>query len=909
MKTFLQFTDYKLRTFLVFAFVMISMLTFGQTEVRVPDADVTTGTWVITPLWSKINASGGTSINTPDVNSAANTTGEVSIQNPTNAGTYTGISIRFDARKNIGTGNARGLNANIRINGTLQSPQTVTAALTGTLATYTVSWTGLNFTQTEMNSLQVEFTSTGTTGTGSGRRYVIIDYLETTLTYCTTPAAPTAVTATNSTICTGASSNLNATSVGNTIRWYTVPSGGTNIGTSASGVNFAVSPASTTTYYAEAFAGGACASSTRTAVVVTVNAVPTSGTLTPTPAAGTVCAGSSVSATATAGSGGAGTITDELEVSLSGGAYAAYTSGTPISTTGQTSVAIRTRRTATGSGCTSSSYNTVTWTMSAVKTYNSGWTPSAPTSSDAAIISSNYNVAANITACSLTVNSSAVVTIPSGNSVTLGGPLTVSSGSFTLENNAHLIQTTAAANAVNSGNIIVKRNTNPLIRQDYTLWSSPVTGQGLYAFSTTTLPNRFYTYDTTNDIYSNSVGFNLTGLSYPPPLVSPNGINGTDSSNVQFLTGKGYLIRLPYDHPTAATIWNGQFTGVPFNGTPSPSVAISTAGTRFNAVGNPYPSPISISQFATDNSANIESTLYFWRKTNNSASPSYCSWNTATSTYVDNGEAYTENPNGIIQTGQGFFVQAKTGASTLVFNNGQRIADFADQFFRNATTTEANRVWLNMTGATAGFSQSVVGYFTNATVGADDFDSKYFNDGPIAFTSVIDNQDYVIQGRPVPFDVNDVVPMKYKVTTAGQYTIAIDHVDGIFSTGQEVFLRDNLTSTVHNLTAGAYTFASEIGTFTNRFEVLYQQNLGVDNPIFTSNEVVIYKNEVNDFVITSGDVIMASVKVFDIRGRLLIERKGINASQTTLTVGVSNEVLLVQITSEEGEVVTKKVIR
>jgi hypothetical protein len=54
---------------------------------------------------------------------------------------------------------------------------------------------------------------------------------------------------------------------------------------------------------------------------------------------------------------------------------------------------------------------------------------------------------------------------------------------------------------------------------------------------------------------------------------------------------------------------------------------------------------------------------------------------------------------------------------------------------------------------------------------------------------------------------------------------------------------------------------------------------------------------------------MASVKVFDIRGRLLLERNNINASQTNMTVGMANEVLLVQITSEDGVVVIKKVVR
>lgn len=88
------------------------------------------------------------------------------------------------------------------------------------------------------------------------------------------PSAPTAVTATQSTICSGSSSNLNATSAGNTIRWYTVASGGINIGTSASGANFSVSPISTTTYYAEAYNNTSGCVSARTPVTVTVNPFP-----------------------------------------------------------------------------------------------------------------------------------------------------------------------------------------------------------------------------------------------------------------------------------------------------------------------------------------------------------------------------------------------------------------------------------------------------------------------------------------------------------------------------------------------------------------------------------------------------------------------------------------------------------
>jgi len=75
------------------------------------------------------------------------------------------------------------------------------------------------------------------------------------------PAAPPA-TATPANICVAGTSNLSAVSAGNSINWYTVPTGGTSIGSSLSGANFPVSPAITTTYYAEAQAAGALSATT-----------------------------------------------------------------------------------------------------------------------------------------------------------------------------------------------------------------------------------------------------------------------------------------------------------------------------------------------------------------------------------------------------------------------------------------------------------------------------------------------------------------------------------------------------------------------------------------------------------------------------------------------------------------------
>ena len=69
------------------------------------------------------------------------------------------------------------------------------------------------------------------------------------------PAAPTNVTATPPVIGLGGSSKLNATSAGHKINWYNVITGGTPLATVESGVDYTVTPSTSTTYYAEASGG------------------------------------------------------------------------------------------------------------------------------------------------------------------------------------------------------------------------------------------------------------------------------------------------------------------------------------------------------------------------------------------------------------------------------------------------------------------------------------------------------------------------------------------------------------------------------------------------------------------------------------------------------------------------------
>ncbi|MBC7525041.1 MAG: T9SS sorting signal type C domain-containing protein [Flavobacterium sp.] len=118
----------------------------------------------------------------------------------------------------------------------------------------------------------------------------------------------------------------------------------------------------------------------------------------------------------------------------------------------------------------------------------------------------------------------------------------------------------------------------------------------------------------------------------------------------------------------------------------------------------------------------------------------------------------------------------------------------------------------------------------------------------------------------------------------------------------------NLINSDTDLTTAPYNFSSDAGTFNNRLEIVYQSQLAITTSIFNANQIVINKNASHDLVIKSGNTPMSSVKIFDIRGRLLVDKKDINTTQININAGTTNQVLLVQISSIDGVVVTKKVI-
>ena len=383
--------------------------------------------------------------------------------------------------------------------------------------------------------------------------------------------------------------------------------------------------------------------------------------------------------------------------------------------------------------------------------------------------------------------------------------------------------------------------------------------------------------------------------------------------------GKGYIVRAPNTYSATVTApFTASFVGVPNNGTYT--TPITGGASQFNLLGNPYPSALYATDFINGNT-NVSGTLYFW--THNTPinanqyalNGDYASYNLSGGLAATNsGTGNTSIPLGYIASGQGFFVKGLSN-SPAVFTNNMRRAGNNAQFYRSATDISSNdlerhRYWLNITNTEGAFKQALVAYVETATSGIDRlFDGDLVEAGNvISLYTKVDATKLSIQGRPLPFDVADTVPLSYKSTIASTYTITMPEYDGLFTT-QHVYLEDTLLQVIHDLSDSPYTFATEIGTFEDRF-VLRYTNTALGNPNFESlnNSVVVATNH-GELIIKSHIENIQEVTVYDILGRELFFAKAIDTTSfMTSNISLSQQALIVKIKLENGLVVSRKII-
>jgi hypothetical protein len=231
-------------------------------------------------------------------------------------------------------------------------------------------------------------------------------------------------------------------------------------------------------------------------------------------------------------------------------------------------------------------------------------------------------------------------------------------------------------------------------------------------------------------------------------------------------------------------------------------------------------------------------------------------------------------------------------------------------FFKNGQFNQPlSRLWLNLTSVN-GFSQIAIAYVVGATLGIDyAYDGKRLDvNGKVELYTTVAQTKLAIQARPA-FEDTDVVALGFTATVPGKFEFILDHFDGVFTNGQDIYLIDNFTGVVQNIKESAYAFTTEAGTFNKRFEIAYKTSgfLGSDTDVLNSNNIIVAQQG-NTINITSGKSEMTEVIIYDIRGRKLYRQTTINDTQVSITdLPVQHEVLIVEVTTLMGKV-SKKII-
>ncbi|RYF17605.1 MAG: calcium-binding protein, partial [Flavobacteriales bacterium] len=451
------------------------------------------------------------------------------------------------------------------------------------------------------------------------------------------------------------------------------------------------------------------------------------------------------------------------------------------------------------------------------------WSNGLPSGGKEVAFKADYPNLTSANICSCTIDQGKTVTLLDEN--TLGIEFDYSgSGTLVLNDKASLYQDDDEI--VNNGFVHLKRKSSPILRLDYTYWSSPVQNQKMIDVSPNTSSDKFFSFN----------------------YISGHWDSEMPSNNMT--PGKGYIIRGPQDFSlTSSSVFEALFKGMPNNGIIN--LGVGNADT-YNLIGNPYPSAIDADLFIKKNNQIIKGTLYFWThntpfQNNKYASDDYAVYNLLGGVGTRSSVSTGLNeiiPDGKIASGQAFFVMSKNSGK-IEFNNSMRIAGENSIFFKpgnkskieNEETIKKHRFWLNLENSEGVFKQTLIGYIQGTS--DIDYNAETFNGNQfVDFYSILENRNLVIQGTNKPFSETDSVLLGYYTSINGNFSIKIDHVDGLFE-NQDIYIEDKVLNKMQNIKEKPYSFSTTQGRFNDRFVLhYYNRNLNTNSVKEIKNDVL-----------------------------------------------------------------------
>ena len=333
------------------------------------------------------------------------------------------------------------------------------------------------------------------------------------------------------------------------------------------------------------------------------------------------------------------------------------------------------------------------------------------------------------------------------------------------------------------------------------------------------------------------------------------------------------------------------------------------AATRWNLIGNPYPSYIDAQSFLTTNASILDPN-----------STAIYGYNDSTDeTTAGNRNRYTiinllQNDTKNISPGQGLFLAPNTTGGSIQFLSSMRTNIGTDDFIQGRVNNVITNFKLKLTKDTDNFITDF--YFTSdATLGLDPgYDATLFGESAPTFSiysDLVQNStglSFAIQALGETDYTDVIIPLGINTMQGEQITISIEN--STLPSTTEVYLDDNVSSTSTLLNSGDFVFTPNTNlSGTGRFYLRFS-----DSTLSTSTNdlsvIDIYTTQNNKSIIISGNLFENTiVKMYDIQGRIVnTESLATNSNKHYIDVSALQAGVYIVKLSNGNNIRTKKII-
>ena len=501
------------------------------------------------------------------------------------------------------------------------------------------------------------------------------------------------------------------------------------------------------------------------------------------------------------------------------------------------------------------------------------------------------------------VNLNTNFTIVNTLDINIGQKLSVSSlyqltALGTISNNGGSSKLVLKSNAIGTASLIHNTDNVPATVERYISgptegWhflSSPVSNQGI---SGSWLP--VGSYGTGNT--ATGTGFDLyvwdePSFSFKYKLdTTPIGWNSVHSGN-NFSAGRGYLYSVQETNPTKEFIGNlnnGPISyPITFTETLNP-ILFDLKG--FNLVGNPYPSSVDWQATSGWDRTKLEvsgggSDMWVWNPTANN----YGVFNSASGVGTNSISRY-------LAPMQGYFVKAASNGN-LAFDNNVRAHTGAGNWFKNTgINNPVIRIAVESIAGNGADEALLQFGYPESNQGTSKLFS-HVSSAPSLYLS-LDNKKYSVRYLTNTTE-NNAVPVEFKAGKEGVYKLVFNFDSKEFDFIQ---LEDRLLKTSTSVKpAGSYQFKSSKEDSVSRFVLHF---IAAENPTVKELNGLVYMDGSQIAVDLKGINGQTEIKLFDISGKLILQKYLEGNELTKLDLNLATQILLVRLTNEKGTSSTK----